>query len=99
MTSDELKNEYVKACVLEQCADNPADAKAASDKADRLGKLLEQREAFIRMQGYLAAAKTSEVYEDSKAFYLKFEDARLDWLRLSHEIIDSRLQRLAPRGA
>lgn len=99
MTLDEMRNEHAKACILEQCADNPADAKAASNKADRLGKLIEQQEAFVRMEGYLAAAKVSEVYEDSKAFYLKFQDARLDWLRLSYEIIDSRLQRLAPRGA
>jgi len=99
MTLDEMRNEHAKACILEQCASNPKDAKAASDKADNLGKLIEQQEAFIRMEGYLAAAKAAVEYEDSKAFYIKFEDARLDWLRLSYAIIDSRLQRLAPRGA
>ena len=99
MTLDEMRNEHAKACILEQCANNPEDAKAASDKADRLGQLITQQEAFVRMEGYLAAAKASKDYEDSKAFYLKFQDARLDWLRLSYEIIDSRLQRLAPRGA
>jgi hypothetical protein len=96
MTLDQLRNEHAKACILEQCADNPADAKAASNKADRLGKLIEQQEAFVRMEGYLAAAKLAEDYEESKAFYLRFQDARLEWLRLSYGIIDSRL---APRGA
>lgn len=99
MTLDEMRYEHAKACILEQCASNPEVAKAASDKADHLGKLIEQQEAFIRMEGYLAAAKASDVYDDAKAFYLKFQDARLDWLRLSYDIIDSRLQRLAPRGA
>jgi len=47
------------------------------------------------MQGFLTAAKLLEDYEDAKAMYIRFEDARLDWLKLSHEILDQGMSALA----
>jgi hypothetical protein len=95
MNLDELRAEHAKACIIEQCAADPKAAKAASDKADRLNRRIRQKEAFLRMQGFLDAAKSAEEYEDAKAAYIRFEDARLDWLRISHELLDAGLKALA----
>lgn len=100
MDIDQLRHEHAQACIVEQCSPDPKAAKAASERANMLGRQIEHAEAFIRMQGYLTASNMAEEYEDKKAFYIKFQDARLEWLKLSYAIIDHKLHAaFAPRGA
>ena len=100
MDIDKLRHEHAQACIVEQCSNDPMERKAASDRADMLGRQIALEQAYIKMQGWLAASKMTEEYLDKKAFFLKFQDARLEWLKLTSEIVAAKMDAaFAPRGA
>jgi hypothetical protein len=91
MTLEEMRHKHARLCIVEQ-AGSPEMAMLASIEADRIGKRIAKEEAFLRMQGFLDDAKAATEYEESKRAYIQFEEARLDWLRISYDLIDSGLQ-------
>lgn len=91
MTLEEMRHKHARLCLIEQ-AGSPEMAAIASIEADRLGKQIAKEEAFLKMQGFLDAAKAATEYEEAKQAYILFEEARLDWLRISYDLIDAGLQ-------